>query len=327
MRQGKLTNEQLERLILSKFRGSRPEVVVRPDVGVDCAAVDLGGELCVLSTDPITGAGENIGRLAVHVCCNDAAAAGAEPIGILTTLLLPPEADEELIERIALDVAEAARQAEVDVLGGHTEVTDAVTRPVLSATVIAKCPAGGMINSAGMQAGDDLVMSKWAALEGTAILAADFEQRARQVLSEEELQQAKELCSQLSVCKEGRIAARQGAHALHDITEGGLLGAVWEMAEASECGAQIDLEKVPLLESTRKLCTHFRLNPYKLISSGSMLIACPQGKKLCRALQEAGVPAACIGRALSKEAGVWAGDRPIEPPEADELYRVLQSAQ
>lgn len=217
MRLGKLSNEQLQRLILDKFEANRPEVVLHPDVGVDCTAVDLGGELCVLSTDPITGAANNIGALAVHICCNDAAACGAVPVGILTTLLLPPEADEALVDRIASEVADAARLAGVDVLGGHTEVTDAVTRPVISATVVAKAARESLISSARMEPGDDLVMTKWAGLEGTSIIAADCEERAREVLTPEEWGRACALKDCLSVTRDAAIAhgAWGQGHARH----------------------------------------------------------------------------------------------------------------
>lgn len=321
MRLGKLSNEQLQRLILDKFEANRPEVVLHPDVGVDCTAVDLGGELCVLSTDPITGAANNIGALAVHICCNDAAACGAVPVGILTTLLLPPEADEALVDRIASEVADAARLAGVDVLGGHTEVTDAVTRPVISATVVAKAARESLISSARMEPGDDLVMTKWAGLEGTSIIAADCEERAREVLTPEEWGRACALKDCLSVTRDAAIAMEHGAKAMHDITEGGVLGAAWEMAEASRCGLRLSLERVPLLDVTRKLCGHFGLNPYRLIASGAMLIACQDGPAMARALRAGGIEAAVIGRAV--ETGVFCERGEVLPPEADELLKLF----
>lgn len=328
MRLGKLTNEQLQTLILSKYHRTRSEVVVHPDVGVDCTAVDFSGDLCVLSTDPITSASNNLGRLAVHVCCNDAAAFGAQPIGLLITLLLPPSADEAYINKVADEVAQAAKEAGVDVLGGHTEVTDAVTRPVISATVVAKAPKTGLITSAGMQEGDDLVLTKWAGIEGTSIIAADFEERLDGVLTEEEKNTAKMLSEHLSVVKESVIASRMGAHAMHDVTEGGVLGAAWEMAEASRCSLSLFMDAIPVLPITRKICVHFALDPYKLLSSGCMLIACKDGERLSLALSEAGIAAAVIGKAKSNGVctnGVFADGKKIEPPEADEILKLFST--
>ena len=144
MRLGKLTNTQLEELILNKFTYTRPEVVLSPRVGVDCAAVDMGGRLAVLSTDPITAADKNLGRLTVHISCNDAAAAGAEPVGLLVTLLAPPTATEEDIGRVADELKEASELANIEIIGGHTEVTDCVNRMITCATVLAKAPKGGL---------------------------------------------------------------------------------------------------------------------------------------------------------------------------------------
>ena len=321
MRLGKLTNEQLKRLVLDQLIGVRPEIVLRPDVGVDCAAVDLGEELCVLSTDPITAAGENLGTLAVHVCCNDAAACGAEPVGLLTTLLLPPDADEAFIEKTAREVSEAAVAAGVDVLGGHTEVTDAVNRPVISATVIARSPRHRLVSAAGMKCGDDILLTKWAGLEGTVILAEDFAEKLQGVWDREDFLLARGMKKYLSVVKESQVAMRLPVSAMHDVTEGGVLGAVWEMAEASGCGAALELEKIPVLDLTERACRALGIDPLRLISSGAMLIAAPCGEKMRELLCASGIAAEIIGKAV--EAGVTLDVEPVAPPEADELLRLF----
>ena len=174
MRIGKLENSELESLILSKFKRIRPESLTVPRVGEDCAALDFDGDLIVMSMDPITSAGDkSLGLLSVHVNCNDAICMGAEPVGLLVTLLLPPDYPTEGIGRIADNLAAAARVANVDILGGHTEYTDAVTRPVTCTSVVARMPKDRKLP--GLQAGDDLVMTKFAGLEGTAILATEHE--------------------------------------------------------------------------------------------------------------------------------------------------------
>ncbi len=173
LRLGKLDNDDLERLVLHKFRRVRPESLSAPAIGQDCATLDVQNDLIVLTSDPITSArSAHLGRRTVHVCCNDAAAAGAEPVGLLVTLLLPPTSSLEEIGRIADDLSTAAQLANVDILGGHTEVTDSVTRPVTSATVVARQARGKAL--VGMKPGDEIVMTKSAAIEGTTILAEDF---------------------------------------------------------------------------------------------------------------------------------------------------------
>ena len=320
MKLGKLSNDKLDSLILSKFGHMRKEVVCSPHVGVDCAAVDLGGRIAVLSTDPITAADKNIGRLTVHVSCNDAAAAGAEPIGLLVTLLIPPHGTEEEVEHIAQELSEAAKLANIEIIGGHTEVTASVTRYVTCAAVIARAGKNGIITPAGMKAGQDIIMTKMAGIEGTAVIASDA--AGRTGLTDAELEEARGFMSMVSVVKEGLYAAEHGATAMHDITEGGVFGAAWEMAEASGCGMVLYPEKVLMHPITKKICQKFGIDPYRLISSGSMLIACDDGEGMVKGLAAIGIPAAVIGKAV--ESGVSTADgTEIPAPEADELYKII----
>ena len=151
MRQGKLTNEELEKVILSNIQPQNPDVLVGAAVGEDCAAIRFGDEACVLSTDPITAAESHVGQLAVQVSLNDVASAGAEPVGVLMTLLAPPQAGIEQIEQVILEASEEARAHGLDIVGGHTEITDAVTRIVVSTTVIGRTKLENMVKTRGAQ--------------------------------------------------------------------------------------------------------------------------------------------------------------------------------
>lgn len=320
MKLGKLDNETLDRLILGKFRKTRPESYGAPHIGIDCATLDFGSDLIVTSCDPITSADwKHIGSLSVHVNCNDAAAGGAEPVGLLVTLLLPSYATEEMVDRIADDLQQAAEQAGVDILGGHTEITDAVTRVVTGTTVLARMPKATALT--GAKVNDAIVMTKWAALEGTMLLAIDHADRLVG-LPQDVIARAKAFSSSLSVVPESRIALKNGAHAMHDVTEGGVLGAVWELAAQADLGARIDPDRIPLLHETELITGHLHLNPYRLISSGSLLIACPDGDAMCRALEDAGIHAVTIGQ-ITESGFLCADCSPIDPPGADELYRIF----
>lgn len=324
MRIGKLDNDQLNELILRKFKHRRSEVVCAPRVGVDCAAVNLGGRLAVLSTDPITSAKRNLGQLTVHVNCNDAAAAGAEPIGLLVTLLAPPTATTADIARVADELALAAEQVGVEIIGGHTEVTDSVTRMVTCATVLAKAGAGGMLDARNIKPGDALVLTKSAGLEGAAILASDYAARLASV-PPSELQEARTFFDAVSVVKEGLYAAAHGAIAMHDVTEGGVLGAAWEMANAAGCGVVIDRALVPVHPATAHICAALSLDPLRLLSSGAMLIATKDAPALVQGLQGIGIAAAKIG-AMQGEGAFFADGTPLDPPGADELYKLHESS-
>ena len=317
MRIGKLENSELESLILSKFESVRPESLTAPRVGEDCAALDFGGDLIVMSMDPITSAcDKSLGLLSVHVNCNDAVCMGAEPVGLLVTLLLPPDYPEEGIGRIADDLSAAARMAHVDILGGHTEYTGAVTRPITCTSVVARMPKNGKLT--GLQAGDDLVMTKTAALEGTAILATGHADRLSSI-SPALLQEAESYFSLLSVVPEGRIALQQGVHAMHDVTEGGVLGAAWEICYAAGLGLTLDRDAIPVTEATCEIAKAAGIDPLRLLGSGSLLIGCGDGAAMVRALQAEGIPAAVIGR-VAASGFAFADGTFIDPPREDALY-------
>ncbi|NLX76680.1 MAG: AIR synthase [Clostridiaceae bacterium] len=325
MKIGKMPNEILETLVLNKFRNNRKEVIVRPSVGEDCGAVDFGREICVISTDPITGTESRIGTIAVNVALNDIASSGAEPIGLMVTMLIPPDASLSDVENVVNQLAEEAAKTNVDIIGGHTEVTDAVNRFVMSITAIGRTINRTVIRTSGAKPDDDLVLTKYAGLEGTSILAHDYEKELEIKLGKEIVGTAKNFINSISVIKEGLIAAKFGAHAMHDVTEGGVLGAVWEMCHASGCGAVVYKNKIPVLKETRLICEHFNIDPLKLISSGCMLIACENGGRLSEELSDIGVKAAVIGRITGDRSILLSENEKdviIPPPESDELYKV-----
>ena len=323
MKIGKIPNDTLNRLIiepLNKYGVERSEVKVKPNVGEDCTAIDVGSELCILSTDPITGAAEDIGKLAVHINANDIASSGGEPIGIMVTALLPPYIEEKDIEKIMRDVYTNAQKVGIAVLGGH--------KPILSCTVVGKTIKRNFISSGGAKQGQSVVMTKYAGLEGTSILANDCEERLKGRVSEEIIENAKKLTEKLSVVKEGRIAAEMNVNAMHDVTEGGILGACWEVAECSGLGIEVDCDRIPILEETKEICRCMGINPLRLISSGSMLIACDNGEELTERLRSEGINAVVIGK--FKESGMTMiinGEKEIlTEPDADELYKALKQS-
>ncbi len=324
---GKIPPQILEKLVLQPVTHSkvhRADVVVRPKTGEDCSAIDPQGELCVFSTDPITAATKDAGYLAVHINCNDVFSAGAQPIGILMTVLLPPNSDEADLEHLTQGALEAAAEVGIEILGGHTEVTDAVNRPVISATIIGKTRKHHMICTGGAQVGQDVVMTKWAGLEGTVIIAQEYEQQLQGLVSETLLQEAKEYKGFLSVGKESKIAVEHGATAMHDATEGGILGAVWEVAECSGLGVRVFADAIPLTEATKEICGQAEIDPLLLISSGTMVITAFDGQQLVEKLRVAGVEAAVIGTMTEKEKTIIRQDTEtiLQQPVSDALYQV-----
>lgn len=325
---GKVPNDILKEQIFNELKFKRDEVVVYPNIGEDCSVLEFEPDMqIVLSTDPITGAISEIGNLAVNISCNDVSSSGAEPIGILVTLLLPVGSTKEDVNHIMKDIHQVAEKNNVVVLGGHSEVTDAVVRPVVSTTVIGKVKKGQLVCTGGAQVGDDVILTKWAGLEGTAIIAFDYEEKLKEHISAQSLEQAKELKEHLSVIEESKIISQIPVTSMHDVTEGGVLGGCYEVAECSNVGITIDLESIPVLDCTKEICKWANISPYRLISSGCMLMTTPKGNECKAWLQEKGVQATIIGKITSSNKIVREKSKEyeLEAPESDELYKVTMT--
>lgn len=327
MKIGKVPVDVLKDRIIGQITTHRPEVLVGSAVGEDCAVLDFQDQLCVISTDPITGAVAQIGSLAIDIACNDIASNGAEPVAVMMTVLAPEGTTENDLAQIMEDASRAAARLSVEIMGGHTEITDVVNRVLISTVALGKHGRETMVTTAGAEVGDVILMTKTAGLEGTAILAHDKEEFLKEVLAPEVLEKAKALKNQISVVPEGMIAGRLGANSMHDATEGGILGALWELAEASEKGLRVDLDQIPILPETKTICDVFGINPYRLISSGVMVMSLPSEKvkNLGTALTNAGIQWAVVGTMTENDRVMISNGKecPLDAPDVDELYRVI----
>lgn len=328
MKIGKVPENVLERSVFKQLHTKRPEVLMGAGIGEDCAAVKLAeDEIFVLSTDPITGTAKDIGKLAIQITVNDLASSGAEPVGVLLTILLPPEAKESHLKKIMEQMEEACAAAKVQIMGGHTEVTTVVNQPVVTVCGVGKAKEGKLVLTSGARPGMDIVVTKWVGIEGTSIIAKEKEEELKTRFSASFIDKAKDLDVYLSVLSEAAVAVNSGVSAMHDITEGGIFGALWEMAEASGIGLDIDVKKIPIRQETIEICEFYGINPYRLISSGSMLMATEDGNKLVRELEKAGINAVVIGKATEgKDRMIRKDDEEhsfLERPKTDELYQVL----
>ncbi len=328
MKIGKLPEPVLIRSVLKQVGHRRNEVLVGPAVGQDCAVMELGeGEVFVLSSDPITGTTKDIGGHSVHVTANDLAASGAEPVGIMLTMLLTPDTKEEELKEIMQDVEETCKELNIDVLGGHTEVTDVVKQTLISLTGVGKMKKEEVLTTASVKPGDDIVVTKWIGLEGTSIAAKEKEEVLLENFAPSFVETAKQFDQYLSVIPEAKIAREWGVSAMHDITEGGVFGALWEMGSGSGVGLDIDLKAIPIRQETVEVCEALGLNPYILMSSGSMMIAAKDGHGLVRKLKQAGIEAAVVGKATEGNDRILRNGedtRYLDKPQTDELYKIYQ---
>lgn len=230
------------------------------------------------------------------------------------------------MKKLMQQMETACKEASVQIMGGHTEVTRAVSQPVVTVCGVGKAKKGKLITTAGARPGMDMIATKWIGLEGTSIIAKEKEEELSSRYTAEFIQKAQQFDRYLSVMGEAAVAAANGVSAMHDVTEGGIFGALWEMAEASGVGLEIDLKRIPLLQETVEICEFFDVNPYELISSGCMLMAAEDGNTLVRELEKAGIPAVVIGKATAGNDRIIVNEeerRFLEPPKTDELYKVV----
>lgn len=325
---GKVPENILKRSVLRQIRHRRPEVLLGPGIGEDCSAVEVGeDELLVFSVDPITAADRGMGHFAVHITANDLASSGAEPVGIMLSILLPPKKREKYLRELMEEIEQTCHELHIEIMGGHTEVTEAVNQPIVTVTGVGRIKKGVLVATAGLKPGDELVMTKWAGLEGTAIIAAEKREKLLEKLPSEMVDTAESFIRYLSVVPEAQVAVGVGVSAMHDVTEGGIFGALWEMGAAADVGIRADLRKIPIRQETIEVCEFFGINPYCMMSSGSLLIGCANGNLLVDALERAGIPAVVIGRATDTcdRVIINGGEiRFLEPAGCDELYKVYK---
>lgn len=324
---GKLKTELLEKYIFNNLSSNRDEVIIKSGTGLDNAVMDFGGDLIVASTDPITGASKNIGSLAINVSVNDVSCQGADPVGVLMTVLIPPSACLEDLKEIVEDANKAAKKLNVDIIGGHTEITDAVNKILISTTVLGRVNKKIMPDPKSIKAGDVVAVSKYLGIEGTSIIAHDKDD-VSEILSEKELKFAKSLAENISVLKEARLATKYGVKHMHDITEGGLYGALWETGVAVGHGLRAYYDEIPLLDETKKIAEFYGIDPMRLISSGSMLMIFDKDKFIDFRDQadKRGIKITKIGEVIDdKLTEVIVGDevKSLSEPGSDELYKVV----
>ena len=325
---GKLPVRLLQQLL--RFRGAPDRrVVLGPAFGQDAAVINLGSQYLILKSDPVTFTVDEIGWYAVHVNANDVAVMGARPAWFQPTIIVPEHTAPAVVARIFRDIDRSARGLDIAVTGGHTEVSPAVKQPIVAGDMQGLVRRDALVTSAGARVGDAIIMTKFAGIEGTSILARSLTREARRALGNRARGEAARFHHRpgLSVVPEALLAARAGATAMHDPTEGGVAAALFELASASGKCLVVDLDRVPVHPHTARLCAHLGLRPLGLIASGALLLTVSErhADRLLRALRRRHILATVIG-IVGRGRGVDAhrGGRHVrfEWSPRDELTRV-----
>ncbi len=338
LRVGKLPPDLLAQL-LEQTDINDPSVILGPRMGEDAALIDNGGEnYLVVSSDPITFAADQLGWYTVHVNANDIAATGGTPRWMVMTVILPDGSPPQLAKDIMRQTMDACAEIGVTLVGGHTEVTYGIDRPIAVGTMVGEVAKGKETLSSRVRPGNAMILTKGVGIEGTAVLARENARRLRSAdVSPPIIERAAEFLRApgISVVRDAAIAVREAPiHAMHDPTEGGVATALHEMADASDVGLLIDYAALSdmVLPETSEICRTLGIDPLGLIASGALLICVRSDRAagVVAALQEEDIHAATIGHATDRSEGLRFVDAardstaiPLPRFDRDEMTRVL----
>lgn len=329
MKIGKVPENVLKRSVLKQIQTKREEIISGAGIGEDCAIFSFGSQgimMTCMQTAAVeagaAGSSDSIGMgHLIQRCANNLAASGAQPTGMMIALTLPEEAEEPEVRALMADAEAKCRELNVQIAGGQTCVSRAVRKTLAAVTGYGKpCAAGGKA----VHAGQDVVVSKWIGLEGTAILAERFREKLLERYPAYLVEEAAGFERLLSVIPEAATAMKSGVCGMHDASEGGIFGALWELAEKAGVGLTIDLKKLPLRQETVEVCECCNVNPYELLSGGALVMVTEDGPGLLEALEAEKIPAAIVGRTTdSNDRIIRNGEevRFLDRPKNDEIYR------
>ncbi|MFB6172896.1 MAG: AIR synthase family protein [Haloarculaceae archaeon] len=315
---GKVDPETLAALVLGRTGAADEAVLQGPAYGEDTAAIDLGEQVLVINSDPISLAVDRVGTLGVAVACNDVAASGARPRWLTSVVFLPGD-DETLLDRITAQLDEAAREQGVAIVGGHSEYAPALSTPLLVLTCLGVTDR--YVPSAGARPGDRIVLAGSAGIEATAILATDFRDRVADAVPAAVVDRAATFYNDVSVVAAGTALAEH-ARAMHDPTEGGLVDGLLEMAVASGVRIAVDRDDVPVRDETARLCAAAGVDPLRTFGSGALVAAVPPDavSAALAALDDAGIEGTVVGRVVDGDPALVLDEDVIETPVRDEMY-------
>lgn len=273
---GKLQPEILRKSVLSYTGASRSDLLVGGGLGEDAALIKIPDGVLVASSDPVVGAEKNAGKLLVHINANDVACKGADPAWLIVTLIVPEAGGTVLVEKIMREIHSTCLEMGVAIAGGHTELTDRYKQPVISGTMFGLTQYE--LSTKNIQDGDFIIVTGHAGLEGMSIIANDRPDLLSEILTQNEINLVKTWGEELSILKPAKILREYSCY-MHDPTEGGLYGALFEISQATSHGLEIYHDKIPVHDLTKKASEALNFDPLNLISSG-MLIAVVKPEKI-----------------------------------------------
>lgn len=330
MRIGKISENVLIRSVLRKIKTKREEVLCGAGIGIDCAVLSFDENVeTVISTNPVSAPIDMVCCYGIHRALNNIAAAAAEPVAVMISAVLPENTEEKELQDMMKQAETMASRFNVQIIGGHTEVMPDIKTPVLTVTGIGKRsksnPPINKNDTSVINIGQDVIISKWIGLEGTVRLAREHKGELITRYPTGMIDDAAEFDQFLSVVPEAAIALKSGVCGMHDVSSGGIFAALWEMADRAGVGLEVELKKLPIRQETIEICEFYDLNPYELLSGGSLLMTAENGTDLVMELKKAGIPAVIVGKTTAGNDRVILNEeerRFLEPPKTDQIYQI-----
>lgn len=328
MKQGKLSENMKKRSVLKQIKTKREEVKVGAGIGENCAILSFkDGVRIVVTTTTITWNAQNTAKYVLYRGVNELAAKGASATAITVSIVMPIEAQEAQLKAMMAQMEEECAVLHIQIAGVEVSVMEAVKYPIVTVTTIGSRTKETDVTSKNGKSGQDIVVSKWIGVEGTTTLAREREAELLAKYPVRFIEEAKEFDRFLSVVPEAATAIKSGVCAMHSVSEGGIFGALWEMAEGAGVGLEVDLKKIPVRQETIEVCEFFELNPYELASGGCLLMMADNGYDLVRALEGNHIPAVVIGKTTDNNDRVVINEeerRFLEPAKTDEIYKIIK---
>lgn len=324
MNPGKVSNQILKRSVMKYVRKRREDVVVGASIGQDCAIVNNGSGYTYLTANPVI-CGPKYCEYAVYRGINNIYAAGGVPTGIMVNVTFGKTFDEALLRNIMERLDKCCERYGMQILGGHTCASDSVNTVMIDITSVGYSEQLLIKRPYKTVAGSDIVVTKDIAMAGANIMSDVCRDKILSRYSKE-FYESQTYVDGLTVAKEAQIALRYGVSYMHDVSEGGIFCALWDLSEACKAGITIDMKKIPIKQSTVEVCELFELNPYYMYSVGSLLIVAEDGKGLVKELNDNGIKATVIGKITeTKDKLLISGEerRYLNIPQRDEIYQIF----
>lgn len=329
MKSGKMSEAVLKRSIIKNVnKQEKQQVVSKACVGSDAGLFfceEMTGVMAVSGTS-LCGWETGLAGVAVQRACNSLAAAGGTPTAVAVQLVLPETMEEKELKELMKEILDSCKAAEVALANGHTQVSSFVTEPVVSVTAMGSAPAVRTLEE--NVCGSELVMTKSAGLAGAALLAKYYRENLHERYTYAFIDKAAAREAEVSVIPEINVLKELGIRHMHDVAEGGVFGAVWELCERLAAGVELDLKKIPICQETVEICEYFDVNPYQLKGDGALLFLTHDSAAVIRALKDAGIFAAVIGRINDGNDRVLINEdetRFLEPNRVDEYERARKT--